>query len=142
MNIAQALSAARQHLVEGGGFGQNGDIGRLYLKTADSLLKLGIKIDEEIENEVFNVEDKAFRFIDSLKAEIERQRVAEVAFEQTIGSTASDAKAVQPSGSEGNPLADASPVPAPDASPAPDATSADASVASGALDSASGPAIP
>ena len=130
MNIAQALSAARQHLVEGGGFGPNGDIGKRYLKVADSLLKLGIRIDEEIENEVFNVEESGFRFIDELKAKIERQRVAEVASEQTPDSPAPDAGAVQPGGSKENPPA------APPADPAPEAPPADKP-----LDSSTGPSF-
>ena len=105
MNIAQALSAARQHLVEGGGAGPTGALGRIYLRMADDLLKLGIKADEEIETEVFNVEEKGLAFVVALKAKIEAQRAATVAVEANLGSTPPDAGAVQPLASEGNPLA-------------------------------------
>jgi len=127
MKIFNAIGVARQHLVEGGGIGPSGFLGQLYLKAAHELLKAGHKMEDEVENAIFNEETKLHEYLAGLKA-------------------AADAKVEQDNADleeELQPPPDAPPAPpaAPDTPPAPPAAP-DAPAASGALDSASGPAIP
>ena len=68
MKIFNAIGVARQHLVEGGGIGPSGALGQLYLKAAHELLKAGHKMEDEVENAIFNEETKLHEYLAGLKA--------------------------------------------------------------------------
>ena len=76
MTVFQAIGAARHHVVEGGGFGPSGAMGRFYLRASHELLKAGVGLFDEVANEVFNEEQKLHEYLGALKARVDRQEAS------------------------------------------------------------------
>lgn len=76
MTIFQAIGAARHHVVEGGGFGPSGAMGRFYLRASHELLKAGVGLFDEVANEVFNEEQKLHEYLNTLKVKANQQEAS------------------------------------------------------------------
>lgn len=63
-------------MVEGGGFGPSGAMGRFYLKVSHELLKAGVGLFDEVANEVFNEEQKLHEYLGALKAKADKQEAS------------------------------------------------------------------
>jgi hypothetical protein len=95
MTIMQAVGIARTSLVEGGGLGPSGELGRIYLKVAHELSKLGVGVLEEISNEVYNEAGKFEEYVAGLKAKNAPETAPAGAGGENPPAPALDAGAVQ-----------------------------------------------